>query len=74
MSMKCVLNLTLHLDIDRNNDKLLKTIWKHKKKLNITLGSFWLYGQTSFITPCNAPIVVHYTLDLKLLHAWLVRV
>jgi hypothetical protein len=33
MSMKCVL-IKIKIDIDINNDELLKTIWKHKIKIN----------------------------------------
>jgi len=31
MSIKCIL-IWIKFDIDINNDELLKTIWKHKKK------------------------------------------
>jgi hypothetical protein len=31
MSMKCIL-IKMKIDIDINNDELLKTIWKHEEK------------------------------------------
>jgi hypothetical protein len=34
MYVKCKL-IKIKLDIDVNNDELLKTIWKHKKKQNM---------------------------------------